>query len=77
MYLARKLRWKESSYDMVGALPADVVMHDHPVGRGYVELQATANAPWPVNRMACRLHCVDMSFTIPVWKIRAGPQICL
>ena len=49
MYLARKLRWRESSYDMVGALPADVVMHDHPVGRGYVELQTTANAPWPVN----------------------------
>lgn len=49
MYLARKLRWRESSYNMVGALPADVVMHDHPVGRGYVELQTTANAPWPVN----------------------------
>lgn len=47
MYLARTLRWKDRAYDMAGALPADVVMHERPVGRGYVELQATADAPWP------------------------------
>ena len=48
MYLARTLRWKERIYDMVGALPADVVMHERPVGRGYVELALTADAPWPL-----------------------------
>jgi cobyrinic acid a,c-diamide synthase len=47
MYLARTLRWRECAYDMVGALPADVVMHERPVGRGYVELQTTTDAPWP------------------------------
>jgi TusE/DsrC/DsvC family sulfur relay protein len=47
MYLARSLRWKDKVYDMVGALPADVLMHERPVGRGYVELQTTADAPWP------------------------------
>ena len=47
MYLARTLRWKDAVYDMVGALPADVVMHERPVGRGYVELALTADAPWP------------------------------
>lgn len=46
MYLARTLRWKDQVYNMVGALPADVVMHARPVGRGYVELQATGDAPW-------------------------------
>jgi cobyrinic acid a,c-diamide synthase len=46
MYLARTLRWKGEVYDMVGALPADVLMHERPVGRGYVELQSTANRPW-------------------------------
>ena len=46
MYLARTLRWKDQVYDMVGAIPADVVMHARPVGRGYVELQATGDAPW-------------------------------
>ncbi|MDP2368178.1 cobyrinate a,c-diamide synthase [Rhodoferax sp.] len=47
MYLARTLRWKGAVYDMVGALPADVLMHERPVGRGYVELAPTGDAPWP------------------------------
>jgi cobyrinic acid a,c-diamide synthase len=46
MYLARTLRWKDQVADMVGALPVDVRMHDRPVGRGYVRLQTTAQAPW-------------------------------
>jgi TusE/DsrC/DsvC family sulfur relay protein len=46
MYLARSIRWKDGVYDMVGALGADVVMFDRPVGRGYVVLQATGDAPW-------------------------------
>ncbi len=47
MYLARTLRYKDTVHQMVGALPVDVVMHERPVGRGYVELERTANAPWP------------------------------
>lgn len=46
MYLTRSIQWKDQQYDMVGALPADVVMHERPVGRGYVQLQATADALW-------------------------------
>lgn len=48
MYLARTLRWQDRVFEMVGALAADVVMHERPVGRGYVELQTTLDAPWPV-----------------------------
>jgi cobyrinic acid a,c-diamide synthase len=48
MYLARSLCWKDQVYDMVGAIAADVVMHDRPVGRGYVALQTTGKAPWSV-----------------------------
>lgn len=47
MYLARSIRWKERSYPMVGALPADVEMQPRPVGRGYVHLVPTADHPWP------------------------------
>ena len=50
MYLARSISWNDERHAMVGALPADVVMHDRPVGRGYVTLESTANAPWPVER---------------------------
>lgn len=46
MYLTRSIQWKEQQYDMVGALPADVVMHERPVGRGYVKLQATGDTLW-------------------------------
>lgn len=46
MYLTRGIQWKDNYYDMVGALPADVQMHDKPIGRGYVELETTANAIW-------------------------------
>ena len=46
MYLARTLRWKDTQVDMVGALPVDVLMHERPVGRGYVTLRTTPDAPW-------------------------------
>lgn len=48
MYLARSLCWQDRVYDMVGAIAADVVMHDRPVGRGYVALETTGKAPWSV-----------------------------
>ena len=47
MYLARSLSWKGRQNEMVGVIPADVIMHEHPQGRGYVRLQETADAPWP------------------------------
>ncbi len=56
MYLARTLRWQDRQYEMVGALPADVVMHERPVGRGYVVLETTADAPWPVTPQAQTLR---------------------
>jgi cobyrinic acid a,c-diamide synthase len=31
---------------MVGAIPGDVVMHERPVGRGYVVLDETEAFPW-------------------------------
>ncbi len=47
MYLARSLRWKGREAEMTGTLPASVVMHERPVGRGYVQLEETADHPWP------------------------------
>ena len=48
MYLARRIRWRGRSHAMAGVLPADVVMHRRPMGRGYVVLEQTGAAPWPV-----------------------------
>jgi len=47
MYLTRSLRWQDKTCAMVGVIPADVVMHPQPQGRGYVQLRETADAPWP------------------------------
>jgi cobyrinic acid a,c-diamide synthase len=46
MYLARTLTYKGQTHRMVGAIPGDVVMHERPIGRGYVNLQETADFPW-------------------------------
>ena len=46
MYLARRIRWNRRDCEMVGAIPADVVMHERPRGRGYVVLEPTGDAPW-------------------------------
>ena len=57
MYLARSISWQGKRHQMVGILPGDVVMHERPQGRGYIRLQATANAPWPVNDNADQVIC--------------------
>lgn len=52
MYLARSLNWKGRSAQMVGVIPGDVVMHERPVGRGYVRLAPTPHLPWPASSRA-------------------------
>ncbi|MFA5241905.1 MAG: cobyrinate a,c-diamide synthase [Sulfuricella sp.] len=47
MYLARSLSWQGKTCKMVGVIPADVVMHGKPVGRGYVRVRSTGRCQWP------------------------------
>ncbi|HSH06151.1 MAG TPA: cobyrinate a,c-diamide synthase [Burkholderiales bacterium] len=47
MYLARRIEWKGRSAAMAGAIEADIVVHERPVGRGYVHLRETGLGPWP------------------------------
>ncbi len=47
LYLTRHLSWQGESGEMVGIIPADAVMQDRPVGRGYVRLEATGEGLWP------------------------------
>ncbi|MGE0081508.1 MAG: cobyrinate a,c-diamide synthase [Thiohalomonadaceae bacterium] len=46
MYLTRSIVWQGRCADMVGVIPADTVMTDKPVGRGYTRLKTTGAAPW-------------------------------
>jgi cobyrinic acid a,c-diamide synthase len=46
MYLSQSLSWQGQTRAMVGVVPADTVMHDRPVGRGYARLQPTGDDRW-------------------------------
>ena len=46
MLMARSITWQGRTAPMVGAIEGDAVMHARPVGRGYVQLQATDAHPW-------------------------------
>ena len=59
MYLARTIRHKDQTMQMVGAVPADVVMHERPVGRGYVRLSETGFHPWPMAGFADAAGAAD------------------
>jgi cobyrinic acid a,c-diamide synthase len=48
MYLARSLSWRGRTHAMVGAIPGDAVMHERPMGRGYIRLRETGKGPWPL-----------------------------
>jgi len=47
MYLTRSISWHGEKHAMAGVIPGDVVMHEKPVGRGYVRLKETSHFPWP------------------------------
>ncbi len=47
MYLTRSITWQGKRCEMVGAIPADSVMHRRPQGRGLVQLKETPAMPWP------------------------------
>ena len=47
MYLSRGITYQGRTYQMVGAIPGDVQMHDKPIGRGYVHLKEDEEHPWP------------------------------
>ncbi|MDE2118679.1 MAG: hydrogenobyrinic acid a,c-diamide synthase (glutamine-hydrolyzing) [Betaproteobacteria bacterium] len=47
MYLSRSIEYQGRTWQMVGAIPGDVKMHDKPIGRGYVHLQEDEAHPWP------------------------------
>jgi len=52
MLLARSIRWRDHVAEMVGVIPGDAVMHERPVGRGYVQLAETDAMPWPASAAA-------------------------
>jgi cobyrinic acid a,c-diamide synthase len=83
MYLSRSLACTGGSYEMVGAIPGDVVMHPRPVGRGYVHLETTADHPWAAGRSG-KVHAHEFHYSsldnLPAdsryaWRVARGHGI--
>ena len=47
MYLSRSIQWRDEKYDMVGAVPGDIIVDARPQGRGYVLIEETGKGSWP------------------------------
>ena len=63
MYLARGIEWHGRRAEMVGAIPADIVMHERPVGRGYVHLRETGSSPWPAGVPAAPVRAHEFHYS--------------
>ncbi len=47
MYLSRSIQWRGEQRDMVGTVPADVLVGKRPQGRGYMVVEESDKHPWP------------------------------
>jgi len=63
MYLARGIEWNGRRAGMVGVIPADIVMHRRPVGRGYVHLRETGRSPWRQVPQAPLIHAHEFHYS--------------
>jgi cobyrinic acid a,c-diamide synthase len=63
MYLARSMSWKGRTHAMAGVIPGDVVMHERPVGRGYVRLKETGNSPWDADAPDDDIHAHEFHYS--------------
>src|SRR3972149_2413797 len=65
MYLARGIEWNGRRAGMVGVIPADIVMHSRPVGRGYVHLRETGRGlgPRPPALQAPLIHAHEFHYS--------------
>jgi len=59
MYLAQSISWHGKTRPMVGVIPGDILMHEKPVGRGYVVIEPTEQHPWRCP--PCRPASADFS----------------
>ena len=77
MYLARSLSWHGEKREMAGVIAADVVMHEKPVGRGYVRLAPTSRPSLAAAQAAIPTRSPRTSSTTPAWRTstrrRASP----
>ena len=77
MYLSKSISWKDKTAQMVGAIPANIIMNEKPQGRGYVSLQQTQDVLW--NKTKCNAdvyaHEFHYSGFEDISKLESNPNI--
>ena len=63
MYLCRKIEWHGKSVAMVGAIQADILMHEKPQGRGYIKLEETPGHPWGATSDSKKLFAHEFHYS--------------
>ncbi|NNE64546.1 MAG: cobyrinate a,c-diamide synthase [Gammaproteobacteria bacterium] len=63
MYLCRRISYKGQCADVAGVIPADVMMHDKPQGRGYVKLEAGKKHPWCDQHKSTEIHAHEFHYS--------------
>jgi cobyrinic acid a,c-diamide synthase len=75
MFLCKSIRWRGQSYEMVGAIPADVELIDRPQGHGYIEVEATPDNPFFESGSTLKGHEFHHSKLIPSAGLKYGYKV--
>jgi cobyrinic acid a,c-diamide synthase len=81
MYLCRKIHWQGRSYEMVGAIPAEVQISEKPEGHGYVVAEVVRENSLFPKKMTIRGHefhhsKISIKKSVPyAYQIRRGHGI--
>ncbi len=63
MYLSQSISWKGKKSEMVGAIPAEIIMNERPQGRGYVSLQQTQDALWKKQSSTSNIYAHEFHYS--------------
>lgn len=63
MYLSQSVNWQGKESQMVGAIPADIIMNEKPQGRGYVSLEQTKNVLWKKKKSSTRIYAHEFHYS--------------
>lgn len=63
MYLSQSVHWKGKESQMVGAIPAEIIMNEKPQGRGYVSLEQTDDALWKKSETSTHIYAHEFHYS--------------
>ena len=77
MYLSQSVNWHGKKAQMVGAIPADIIMNEKPQGRGYVSLEQTNDVLWKKKESSTHIYAHEFHYSgfEDISKLESNPNI--